>query len=129
MWANRSLGRLPALSEPEIVIIFAIEKWGWTVSQGLDPKDFKDYSALGLGWSLVGTLIFCVVGGVLLDQVFDTTPWLTLTGVAIGLISSGYLLYELTLINRSDRQAGPIGRRLAARTHQRRGDTTDNRVQ
>jgi hypothetical protein len=102
------------------------------VSKGLDPGDLKDYSALGLGWSLVATLVVCIVGGVLLDQWLDTTPLLTLIGVALGLISAGYLLYELTLINRKDRPSGPIGRKLQSRAGRRRGrdgTPTDNRVQ
>jgi ATP synthase protein I len=97
------------------------------VSQGLDPKDFKDFSAIGLGWSIVASLVVCIVGGVLLDQVLDTTPLLTLIGVALGLASAGYLLYELTLIGRKDRKSGPLGRRLEARSGRRRRG--DNRVQ
>ncbi len=100
--------------------------------QGLDPEDFKDYSALGLGWSIVATLVICIVGGVLLDQVLDTSPLLTLIGVALGLMSAGYLLYELTLIGRKDHESGPIGRRLESRgqrRQQRGGNSTDNRVQ
>jgi ATP synthase protein I len=122
----------PGLCKPEIVIIFAIEREGSTVSQGFDPKDFKDYGALGLGWSIVASLIVCILGGVVLDQYLDTAPVLTLIGVALGLMAAGYLLYELTLINRKDREAGPIGRKLAGRKARQRdgGDgPTDSRVQ
>lgn len=97
------------------------------MSQGLDPKDFRDFSAIGLGWSIGVSLVVFILGGVFLDRWLDTTPWLTLVGVALGLISAGYLLYELTLINRSDREAGPVARRLEGR--RRRGTSTDNRVQ
>ena len=100
------------------------------MSQGLDPKDFKQYSAIGLGWSIGVTLVVCILGGVFLDRWLGTTPWLTLIGVVLGLISAGYLLYELTLINRTDREAGPGGRRLEARSTRSRRDTAnDNRVQ
>lgn len=85
------------------------------MSQGFDPEDIKEYSALGLGWSLVGSLVVCILGGVFLDQLFDTTPVLTLIGIVLGLVSAGYLLYELTLINRKDREAGPVARRLSPR--------------
>ncbi len=112
------------------MIIFAIKKTGVTVSQGLDPKDFKQYSAIGLGWSIGASLVVCILGGVFLDKWLGTTPWLTLIGVALGLVSAGYLLYELTLINRPDRDAGPVARRLGSRsTRQQRGTGHDNRVQ
>jgi F0F1-type ATP synthase assembly protein I len=102
------------------------------VSQGFDPEDIKEYSALGLGWSLVGSLVVCILGGVFLDQLLDTTPVLTLIGIVLGLVSAGYLLYELTLINRKDRDAGPVARRLGSRTRQTRppgGNGPDGRVQ
>jgi ATP synthase protein I len=115
------------LFQSKIVIIFAIEGRGATVSQGLDPKDFKGYSAIGLGWSIGVSLVVFILGGVFLDKWLGTVPWLTLVGVALGLVSAGYLLYELTLINRPDRDAGPVARRLDSR--RRRGTSTDNRVQ
>ncbi len=103
---------------------------GATVSQGLDPKDFKQYSAIGLGWSIGVSLVVCILGGVFLDKWLGTTPWLTLTGVVLGLISAGYLLYELTLINRPDREAGPVARKLESRSaRHKRGTASDNRVQ
>lgn len=85
------------------------------MSQGLDPDDFRDFAAIGLGWSIVGVLVFFIIGGLLLDRYLGTTPWLMLTGVGLGLVSAGWLLYELTLINRTDRRAGPVGRRLERR--------------
>lgn len=100
------------------------------MSQGLDPNDFKEYSAIGLGWSIGITLVVCILGGVFLDRWLGWTPWLTLIGVVVGLISAGYLLYELTLINRTDREAGPVARRLESRSARRGRDTTNtNRVQ
>lgn len=90
------------------------------MSDGLDPKDLKDLSVLGLGWSIVGSLIFCIIGGLLLDRYFDTTPLWTLIGVGLGLVSAGYVLYELTLINRKDREAGPLGRALQSGAGKRR---------
>ncbi len=99
------------------------------MSQGLDPKDFKQYSAIGLGWSIGVSLVVFILGGVFLDRWLGTTPWLTLTGVVLGLISAGYLLYELTLINRPDREAGPVARRLEKRPARKRGTGNGNRVQ
>lgn len=68
--------------------------------------------ASGLGCSVVVSLLVFIGGGVLLDRSFDTAPLWTLVGVAIGLIASGYQLWELTRIGLPDRDAGPIGRRL-----------------
>ena len=100
------------------------------MSQGLDPNDLKPYSAIGLGWSIGVSLVVCILGGVFLDRWLGTTPWLTLIGVVLGLVSAGYLLYELTLINRPDREAGPVARRLERRPARgRRGTTNGNRVQ
>jgi len=86
------------------------------VPDGLGPEDIKDFSALGaaqgLGCSIVVSLIIFIVGGIFLDQYLDITPIFTLIGVVIGLVAAGYQLYELTLINRKDRPAGPLGRKL-----------------
>jgi hypothetical protein len=123
------------LSETKIVIIFAIEKWGWVVSDRFGPDDIKEFGALGpaqgLGCSIVASLLVFILGGIFLDQYLDTTPLLTLIGVAVGLVAAGYQLYELTLINRKDRQAGPLGRTFEGRLSRRRtdGDRKDNGVQ
>jgi F0F1-type ATP synthase assembly protein I len=71
--------------------------------------------AASLGFSIVVTLIVCIGGGLLLDQWLDTSPWLTLTGVAIGLIAAGYQLWELVLISDKSRSNGPLGRTMAQR--------------
>ena len=80
----------------------------------------------GFAWSIVVSLLLCIGGGVFLDNRLDTTPLLTLIGVALGLIAAGYQLYELTLIGRKDRPAGPIGRRLEQRAAAR-GSTRSRR--
>ncbi|MDP9469814.1 MAG: AtpZ/AtpI family protein [Chloroflexota bacterium] len=69
--------------------------------------------ASGLGCSIVVTMILLIGGGVALDQWVGTTPWFTLLGVALGLVAAGYQLYELTLVGRKDRGAGPVGRQIA----------------
>ncbi len=97
---------------------------GLIVSHGFGPEDLKDFRALGavsgLGCSIVASLIIFIVGGIFLDQYLGTSPLLTLIGVAIGLVAAGYQLYELTLINRKDRQAGPMGRKLESEIAKRR---------
>jgi ATP synthase protein I len=71
--------------------------------------------ASGIGFSLVASLVVCIVGGVLLDQWQETTPLFTLIGVALGLIAAAYQLYELTLLGKKDRENGPLGRALERR--------------
>ena len=71
--------------------------------------------AAGFAWTIVVTLLVLIGGGIFLDTRFDTSPLLSLIGIALALIAAGYQLYELTLIGRKDRQAGPIGRRLERR--------------
>ncbi len=94
------------------------------MSQGFGPEDVKDFRALGavsgLGCSIVASLVIFIVGGIFLDQFLGTTPILTLIGVAVGLVAAGYQLYELTLINRKDREAGPLGRKLGTQIEKRR---------
>lgn len=104
------------------------------MSDGFGPEDIKGYRALGavqgLGCSIVASLIVFILGGLFLDQYLDTTPLLTLIGVGIGLVAAGYQLYELTLINRKDRPAGPLGRTLEGgldkRRRQKRQDLDDD---
>ena len=81
--------------------------------------------AAGLGCTVVVSLILCIGGGVALDRALDTTPILTLVGVALGLIAAGYQLYELAQVGRVDRPAPPLSRALervplprAARSHE-----------
>lgn len=69
--------------------------------------------AAGLGCAVVVSLVVFIGGGVLIDQVADTSPIFTLIGVAIGLLAAGYQLWELTRVGLKDRPAGPLGRRLA----------------
>jgi len=46
------------------------------------------------------TVLTGVVAGVLLDHVFHTLPWLTLTGLAVGLVGGSLTLYRGLLIYR-----------------------------
>jgi len=75
--------------------------------------------AAGLGISVVVSLIFFVGLGIILDQWLDTTPWLTLSGVAIGLVAAGYQLYELVLASDNTRENGPLARTMAHRIEAR----------
>jgi len=68
--------------------------------------------ASGLGCSIVASLVVFIVGGIFLDKWLHTTPVLLLIGVGIGLIAAGYQLYELTLLGRRDKAAGPVTRTL-----------------
>jgi len=67
----------------------------------LSPRGQQDWRAIGaasgLGCSVVASLLLCIGGGILLDKWLGTSPVLTLVGVALGLILSGYLLYQLAV--------------------------------
>ena len=66
--------------------------------------------ATGLGCSIVVALLLCIGGGVLLDRQFGTSPVFTLLGVALGLVTAGYQLWELAKVGNSKAQAGPTAR-------------------
>ncbi len=70
-------------------------------------------AAAGLGCSIVATIVVMVGGGILLDRVLDTSPVLTLVGVAIGLAGAMYQLFELSRVGRPPDQAPPITKGLA----------------
>lgn len=69
-------------------------------------------TALGLGCSIVTSIVLFVAGGVALDSWLGRAPLFTLIGVAIGLILAGYQLYELATIGRRDRTPGPLAKRI-----------------
>jgi ATP synthase protein I len=69
--------------------------------------------ATGLGCSIVVALILCIGGGVVLDRQFGTSPVFTLLGVALGLATAGYQLWELAKVGNSKAQAGPLTRQLS----------------
>lgn len=69
-------------------------------------------TAVGLGCSIVTSIILFIGGGVLLDQWADTSPIFTLVGVALGLAAAGYQLYELAQLGRSDRPPGIVTRQI-----------------
>jgi hypothetical protein len=75
--------------------------------------------ATGLAWSIVVTLLVLIGGGIALDAKLGTTPWLTLAGVALGLISAAYELWELARIGDKTKPSGPLGRRLEQRAMSR----------
>ena len=69
-------------------------------------------TAVGLGCSIVTSIILFIGGGVLLDQWIDTAPIFTLIGMVLGLAAAGYQLYELAQIGRSDRRPGVVTRQI-----------------
>lgn len=83
--------------------------------------------ASGLGCSVVVSLLVFIGGGVLLDRALDSAPLLTLVGVAVGLIATGYQLWELTRIGVPDREPGPLGRRLGHLPGKRTGGGRNGR--
>lgn len=82
-----------------------------------DLQKIATASTLGFGIAL--SLAVMVGGGVWLDRRLDMAPVFTLIGLALGLVSAGYQLYELALLNRTDRGNGPVGRALERRFSRR----------
>ena len=69
----------------------------------LSPRGQQDWRAIGaasgMGCSVVASLLLCIGGGILLDRWLGTSPIITLVGVGLGLAVSGYLLYQLAVMN------------------------------
>jgi ATP synthase protein I len=88
------------------------------VENPLGPENKRDLQAIGvaagLGISIAVALGFWIGGGILLDRWLGTSPIFTFVGVALGLITAGYLLYELALLGTPDR--GRVNRRLRRRS-------------
>lgn len=84
-----------------------------------DLQSNRDLRRIGaattLGFGVAFSLALMVGGGVWLDSRFNTAPVFTLIGLALGLISAGYQLYELALLGQKDRDSGPMGRTLERR--------------
>jgi len=53
-------------------------------------------AALSLGGSIVVPIAGGALLGVFLDKIFSTTPFLTLTLLALGVVSAFYTIYRLT---------------------------------
>ncbi len=58
------------------------------------------------------SIIICIVGGIFLDEWLDTSPVLTLIGVALGLIVAAYQLYELAVLGQKNREPKVITRQI-----------------
>ena len=50
---------------------------------------------IGIGWYFAICIVFGIGGGVALDKWLDTTPWLTLLGLALGLFLAFYGGYQM----------------------------------
>lgn len=92
-----------------------------TLSDEKLPSSQKDRdlqkvaTATTLGFGVAVSLALLVGGGIWLDSRLDMAPVFTLIGLALGLLSAGYQLYELALLNQRDRDNGPVGRALERR--------------
>jgi hypothetical protein len=83
------------------------------LQQDRDLRKIGTATTLGFGVAL--SLALLVGGGVWLDGRYDLAPVFTLIGLALGLLSAGYQLYELALLGQQDRENGPVGRALERR--------------
>jgi hypothetical protein len=104
-----------ALDTLDFVILFT--PMGPPMNSEPTPGDRRQLeatgAAIGLGCSIVVTLVGLIAGGAALDRLFGTGPTLTLIGVGLALIAAAYELYELARVGRADRPPGPLGRRIA----------------
>lgn len=50
---------------------------------------------IGIGWYFAICIVLGIGGGVALDTWLDTTPWLTLLGLALGLFFAFYGGYQM----------------------------------
>ena len=69
--------------------------------------------AVGMGCSIVVSVLFSVLGGLFLDQLTDQTPLFTFIGVGLGLFLAGYQLWELAQLGSRTGKVGPVARRVA----------------
>src|SRR3954453_2705998 len=87
------------------------------MTEGPSPDERSLYTSAGMAWgmgcSVVASILVCVLGGLALDNLFNTTPLLTLIGVALGLVAAGYQLWELAQMSSKTGKIGPVARRVA----------------
>ena len=50
---------------------------------------------IGIGWYFAVCIVLGLAGGVVLDRVVGTTPWLTLLGLLLGLSAAFYGGYRM----------------------------------
>ncbi len=80
----------------------------------------QDWQAAGkataLGCSVAVSLLLCIIAGVLLDRWLGTRPIFVLVGVVLGLVLSGYSLYELATVTAPKRKVSATRPRGTAST-------------
>lgn len=69
--------------------------------------------AVGMGCSIVVSILISVLGGLFLDQITDRTPLFTSIGVGLGLFLAGYQLWELAQLGSESGKIGPVARKVA----------------
>ena len=52
---------------------------------------------IGIGWYFAVCIVAGLAGGVALDRVVGTTPWLTLLGLLLGLLAAFYGGYRMLM--------------------------------
>ena len=81
------------------------------------PEEREQLASAGMAWgmgcSIVVSILFSVLGGLLIDQVLDTAPLFTLIGVGLGLFLAGYQLWELAQLSSKAERVGPVARQVA----------------
>ncbi len=57
------------------------------------------FRLIGLGWYVGGCIVLGVVGGLWLDNKFNTKPILVIVGLILGVIAAFYGVYRMILPN------------------------------
>ncbi len=65
--------------------------------------------SLEFGFTTIGSLVFCLGGGIWLDRRFGTSPLFLMIGLVLAFLSVGYTLYQLASV-----KTGPRPPRKAA---------------
>ncbi len=88
-------------------ILHRVSSAGDPVKDAHDNETQRDWQAIGaasgIGCSVAVSIVVFIGGGVFVDRWLGTDPFGVLIGVALGLISAGYSLYELAMLGRSDK--------------------------
>ncbi|MTI89650.1 MAG: AtpZ/AtpI family protein [Balneolaceae bacterium] len=66
------------------------------------PRKYRVY--LGLGLEIAVSIAFPIFLGYLADQYFDTAPWVTLSGIVVGIIT--FIFTVLRISKRTTEEEG-----------------------
>ena len=95
------------------------------------PEEREQLATAGMAWgmgcSIVVSILFSVLGGIVLDNLTDKTPLFTLIGVGLGLFLAGYQLWELVQLSSKTGKVGPVAQKVAQAQNLKKSRRTDQR--